>query len=146
MSKILVTGGMGFVGFNLVKRLAQMGEDVIALGKSERHKEEFEELGVTMVIGSVTDVKLIDDIMEGRVEPTEYLIEEKITDEMCYLLLFEGMCWDETENKTISDEALKGNTVHAMRCETCTKWREDCGGVQNEAENCPGGQTMKLKV
>lgn len=65
MTKILVTGGMGFVGFNLVKRLAQMGEDVIALGKSERHKNEFEELGVTMVIGSVTDEKLIDEVMEG---------------------------------------------------------------------------------
>jgi nucleoside-diphosphate-sugar epimerase len=65
MSRNLVTGGTGFTGYNLAKRLAEMGEDVIALDIKDGFKDRLEKLGVKVVIGSVNDEKLIDELMEG---------------------------------------------------------------------------------
>ena len=65
MSRHLVTGGTGFTGYNLAKRLAEMGEDVIALDIKDGFRDRLEKLGVKVVIGSVNDEKLIDELMEG---------------------------------------------------------------------------------
>lgn len=65
MSRHLVTGGMGFTGYNLAKRLAENGEDVIALDIKEGYKDRLEKLGVRVVVGSVNDDKLVDSLMDG---------------------------------------------------------------------------------
>lgn len=63
MSKHFVTGATGFTGFNLAKRLANEGEEVVGLDIKKGYGEELEKLGVEVVLGSVNDKELIDKIM-----------------------------------------------------------------------------------
>ena len=63
--KHLVTGGTGFTGYNLAKRLAKEGKEVIALDIKRGYGDELEKLGIKVVIGSVNDEKLVDNLMSG---------------------------------------------------------------------------------
>lgn len=64
--KVLVTGGMGFTGSALCRRLAQQGHQVIALdNKHGIFDDELTGLGVDLRIGSVTDRALVDELTEG---------------------------------------------------------------------------------
>ena len=71
--RILVTGGTGFTGKALVRRLLDEGHDVIALDYKEGLKTaELREWGAKVVIGSVTDQAIVDGCMEG-VEVVQHL-------------------------------------------------------------------------
>ncbi|MGH8195791.1 MAG: NAD-dependent epimerase/dehydratase family protein [Woeseiaceae bacterium] len=64
--KILVTGGTGFTGKALVRRLIDDGHEVIALDYKEGLKtDELREWGATVVIGSVTDRDVLQRCMPG---------------------------------------------------------------------------------
>jgi nucleoside-diphosphate-sugar epimerase len=64
--RILVTGGTGFTGKALVRRLLDEGHVVVALDYKEGLKtEELKNWGAEVVIGSVTDKKLVDQCMGG---------------------------------------------------------------------------------
>lgn len=64
--KALVTGGTGFTGSALSRRLAEDGHEVIALdNKPGLFDDELRALGVRIVIGSVTDAGLIDQLTSG---------------------------------------------------------------------------------
>ncbi len=64
MSKHFVTGTTGFTGFNLAKRLADEGEEVVGLDIKKGYSEELEKSGVEVVIGSVNDKELVDKLMK----------------------------------------------------------------------------------
>ncbi|WFB37309.1 NAD-dependent epimerase/dehydratase family protein [Kiritimatiellota bacterium B12222] len=71
--KILVTGGTGFTGKALVKRLLDDGHHVVALDYKEGLKtRELQEWGAEVVIGSVTDKDVVAQCMEG-VEVVQHL-------------------------------------------------------------------------
>lgn len=64
--KILVTGGTGFTGKALVKRLLDEKYQVIALDYKEGLKtEELRKWGAEVVIGSVTDRDVMERCMQG---------------------------------------------------------------------------------
>ncbi len=64
--KVLVTGGTGFTGKALVKRLIDEGHEVVSLDYQEGLKtEEIRQWGATVVIGSVTDREVVRPRMEG---------------------------------------------------------------------------------
>ena len=64
--KVLVTGGTGFTGKALIKRLVDEGNDVITVDdKDGLDSEEIKGWGVKLVKGSVTDKKLMDELMQG---------------------------------------------------------------------------------
>lgn len=64
--RILVTGGTGFTGKALVKRLLDEGHNVVALDNKEGIKtQELREWGAEVVIGTVTDRPLIQKTMQG---------------------------------------------------------------------------------
>jgi nucleoside-diphosphate-sugar epimerase len=64
--KILVTGGTGFTGKALVKRLLDLGHEVVSLDYREGLKtDEIRSWGATVVIGSVTDRAVVEQCMEG---------------------------------------------------------------------------------
>ena len=64
--KILVTGGTGFTGKALVRRLLDMGHEVVALDYQEGLKtEELRQWGATVVIGSVTDRDIVRQSIQG---------------------------------------------------------------------------------
>ena len=64
--KILVTGGTGFTGKALVRRLLDLGHEVVALDYHEGLKtDELRQWGAKVVIGSVTDREVVRQCLEG---------------------------------------------------------------------------------
>lgn len=64
--KLLVTGGTGFTGSHLVRRLLERGHDVTSLDKKRGlFAGELEVAGAALVLGSVTDRELVDDAVRG---------------------------------------------------------------------------------
>ena len=69
-SRVLVIGGLGFIGANLSSRLIAHGAQVTALTPSrERHAEQaaaFEREGATVVEGDLRDRSLMSDLVAGQ--------------------------------------------------------------------------------
>lgn len=68
MAKYLITGGAGFIGSNLARRLLDLGEDVVVLddfstGKEENLKNIKDRLEV--VVGDVCEMGKVREAMEG---------------------------------------------------------------------------------
>jgi nucleoside-diphosphate-sugar epimerase len=64
--RILVTGGTGFTGGHLVRRLLSRGHEVIVLdNKKGIVYDELKQLGAQITIGSVTDKALVDKLTEA---------------------------------------------------------------------------------
>jgi len=64
--KVLVTGGMGFTGKALVKRMLDAGHEVVALdNKAGYRAEELTQWGAEVVLGSVTDRDVVRRCMRG---------------------------------------------------------------------------------
>ena len=68
MAKYLVTGGAGFIGSNLVRRILAEGHDVVVLdnfatGKRENLAEVLER--ITLVEGDIRDRKAVDQAVAG---------------------------------------------------------------------------------
>lgn len=61
--KVLVTGGGGFLGGEIVRRLVARGDEVISYSRStyDWHREA----GVTQATGSLTDVNALENAMRG---------------------------------------------------------------------------------
>lgn len=66
MARIFITGGTGFTGSHLARRLLGKGHSVVILDNQPgRFADELRRLGAQIVIGSVTDRALVDTLTEG---------------------------------------------------------------------------------
>ncbi len=64
--KILVTGGTGFTGSHLVKRLVSHGHEVTAMDNQKGIVwDELEKAGAKLTLGSVTDESLMRNLIKG---------------------------------------------------------------------------------
>jgi nucleoside-diphosphate-sugar epimerase len=63
--KAFVTGGTGFIGGQLVRRLVERGDEVYALARSETGKAKLAALGATVVWGDITDCESMREGMRG---------------------------------------------------------------------------------
>lgn len=64
--KILVTGGTGFTGKALVRRLIEEGHQVVALDYKEGIKtQEIRDWGAEVILGSVTDMDVVRRAVKG---------------------------------------------------------------------------------
>jgi nucleoside-diphosphate-sugar epimerase len=65
--RVLVTGGTGFTGAHLVRRLLARGDVVTMLDtQSTAASSELEKASARLVLGSVTDAELVDRTMVGQ--------------------------------------------------------------------------------
>ena len=69
--RVLVTGGAGFIGANLIRKLLSQGNEVICIdnfasGLEENIKELFNNNRFFLIVGNIVDKALFDKI--GRVD------------------------------------------------------------------------------
>lgn len=62
MSKVLVTGGAGFIGSHVAERLVELGDEVVALDDLSGGFEDNVVAGASFVQGSINDVALVNDL------------------------------------------------------------------------------------
>lgn len=131
--KVLVTGGTGFTGKALVKRLIDEGHKVIALDYKEGIKtQELKEWGAKVVIGSVTDKEVVERCMDG-VEIVHHLAAA-----FRELNVPESYYYDVNVNGTriVLELAYRNGVKKFIYCSTC--------GVHGNIENPPGGEDAPI--
>lgn len=65
MKKAFVTGGSGFIGQHVIRKLVQRGYDVYALARSPQSGDIVHRLGANVVRGDITDVDSMRTAMAG---------------------------------------------------------------------------------
>ena len=63
--RIFVTGGTGFIGGHVVRKLRERGDDVVALVRDPARGRDLEALGATLVTGDLSDRARLAATMEG---------------------------------------------------------------------------------
>src|SRR3954447_10073341 len=65
MARVFLTGGSGFVGGALLRRLVERGDDVVALARSQEASAALSATGARVVTGDVLDEDALAAGMEG---------------------------------------------------------------------------------
>jgi nucleoside-diphosphate-sugar epimerase len=131
---ILVTGGTGFTGKALVRRLLDEGHRVVALDYKEGLKtEELKQWGAEVVIGSVTNREIVKQSMKG-IDIVHHLAaafrELNVPDSYYQEVNVEGT--------RITLEAAFGEGVRKfIYCSTC--------GVHGNVDNPPADEEAPIK-
>ncbi len=63
--RYFLTGGSGYVGFSLLKKLSESGHEIVALVRNPQNSEFMQLPGVTLVKGDVTDPEIVKSAMAG---------------------------------------------------------------------------------
>ena len=131
--RILVTGGTGFTGGHLVRRLISRGHEVIVLDNKQGIVfDELEQLGAQITIGSVTDKALVDKLTAGcdTVQHLAAAFREINVPKSLY--------WDVNVNGTryMLEAAQKHGVKRFVYCSTC--------GVHGDVQNPPAPETAPI--
>lgn len=133
--KILVTGGTGFTGKALVRRLLNDGHQVVALDFQEGLKtQELRDWGAEVVIGTVTDKTVVDRCMQG-VDIVHHLAAA-----FRQLNVPNSYYWDVNVEGTrhVLEAAWREKVKKFIYCSTC--------GVHGNVENPPGGEDAPINA
>jgi nucleoside-diphosphate-sugar epimerase len=133
--KILVTGGTGFTGKALVRRLLDDGHEVVALDFQEGLKtEELRQWGAEVVIGTVTDRDIVNRCMKG-VDIVHHLAaafrQLNVPNKYYWDVNVQG-----TEN--VLEAALQEGVKKFIYCSTC--------GVHGNVENPPAEEDAPINA
>lgn len=131
--RILVTGGTGFTGGHLIRRLLSKGHEVIVLdNKKGIVYDELEALGAKISIGSVTDKKLVEKLVEGcdTVQHLAAAFREINVPKSLY--------WDVNVNGTrnLLEASQKYSVKRFVYCSTC--------GVHGDVKDPPAPETAPI--
>jgi 2-alkyl-3-oxoalkanoate reductase len=131
--KILITGGTGFTGKALVRRLLDAGHKVVALDYKEGLKtQELREWGAEVVIGSVADKDVVKRCMNG-VEVVHHLAAA-----FRELNVPNSYYWDINVGGTanVLEAAFDAKVRKFVYCSTC--------GVHGNIDNPPAGEDAPI--
>lgn len=133
--KILVTGGTGFTGKALVRRLLNDGHKVIALDYKEGLKtQELRDWGAEVVIGSVTDKEVVDKVVKG-VDIVHHLAaafrQLNVPNSYYRDVNIQG-------TKNMLEAAFRENVKKFIYCSTC--------GVHGNVENPPADEYAPINA
>ena len=133
--KVLVTGGTGFTGKALVRRLLDDGHEVVALDYQEGLKtEELRQWGATVVIGTVTDAKVVEECMQG-VDVVQHLAAAFREMDV------PNSYYDEVNvggTRIVLESAFNNGVKKFIYCSTC--------GVHGNVENPPADETAPINA
>jgi nucleoside-diphosphate-sugar epimerase len=132
--RILVTGGTGFTGKALVRRLLDLGHEVVALDYKEGLKTaELRQWGARVVLGSVTDAAVVHEAMAG-VEVVHHLAaafrEMNVPDTYYWEVNVQG-------TRNVLEAALARGVRKLVYCSTC--------GVHGNIDHPPGGEDAPIQ-
>ena len=132
--KVLVTGGTGFTGKALVRRLLDLGHEVVALDYKEGLKtQELRDWGAQVILGSVTDPDVVRRAMEG-VEVVHHLAaafrEMNVPDRYYWEVNVGG-------TRNVLAAALDHGVRKFVYCSTC--------GVHGNIDQPPGGEDAPIQ-
>jgi len=132
--RILVTGGTGFTGKALVRRLLELGHHVVALDCKEGLKtRELREWGAELILGSVTDEAAVHRAMRG-VEAVCHLAaafrETNVPDRHYREVNVGG-------TRNVARAALAAGARKLVYCSTC--------GVHGNVDAPPGGEDAPIR-
>jgi len=133
--KILVTGGTGFTGKALVRRLLDDGHQVVALDFQEGLKtQELRDWGAEVVIGTVTDKEVVERCMTG-VEVVHHLAAA-----FRQLNVPNSYYWDVNVEGTrnVLEAARREKVKKFVYCSTC--------GVHGNVDNPPGNEESPINA
>lgn len=131
--RILVTGGTGFTGSHLVRRLLSQGHEVIALDNQKGIvHDELRDLGAEIHIGSVTDRALVERLTKG-VDTVHHLAAA-----FRQVNLPKEVYWDVNVNGTryLLDAACRNGVKKFVYCSTC--------GVHGDVKNPPAAEDAPI--
>lgn len=133
--KILVTGGTGFTGKALVRRLLDEGHEVVALDYQEGLKtEELRQWGAEVVIGSVTEKDVVKRCMEG-VDIVQHMAAAFRELDVPHSY-YDDVNIGGTRN--VLEAAKKAGVKKFIYCSTC--------GVHGNVENPPADETAPINA
>lgn len=131
--RVLVTGGTGFTGSALVKRLLNEGHEVVALDYKEGIQADvLRSLGANIFIGSVTDKSIVEHCMKG-VDIVHHLAAA-----FRELNVPESYYYDVNVNGTriVLESAYRNGVKKFIYCSTC--------GVHGDIENPPADEDAPI--
>ncbi len=131
--KILVTGGTGFTGSHLTRRLLQKGHQVVVLdNKPGIFYDELKQMGAEIYLGSVADRDLADKVTQGC-DVVHHLAAafRKVN-------LPQKIYWNVNVEGTryLLDAALKYGVQKFVYCSTC--------GVHGNVKKTPSGEDAPI--
>ncbi|HEX5436712.1 MAG TPA: NAD-dependent epimerase/dehydratase family protein [Gemmatimonadaceae bacterium] len=132
--KVLVTGGLGFTGSALCRRLAQEGHEVTALdSKHGLFDDELTRLGVRARIGSVTDRALVGTLTAGCDRVYHLAAAFRLVN------LGKRQYHDVNVNGTrwVMEAALEHGVERVVYCSTC--------GVHGDVKHPPATETSPVR-
>lgn len=131
--RILVTGGTGFTGTALVRRLAEQGHDVVALDTTPGlFDEELRRMGVEIRIGSVTDA----DVVERAVRGCERVYHLAAAFRLVNLPRSAYREVNVGGTRNVLESALRNGVQRCVYCSTC--------GVHGNVDDPPAGEQAPI--
>jgi 2-alkyl-3-oxoalkanoate reductase len=132
--RILVTGGTGFTGKALVRRLLDLGHEVVALDYKEGLKtQELRDWGAEVLLGSVTDADAVRRAVEGA-EVVHHLAaafrEMNVPDSHYWQVNVQG-------TRNVLEASLAQGVRKFIYCSTC--------GVHGNVDHPPGGEDAPIQ-